>query len=618
MKKSTKQNQHELKRVLVVGSWAKEEITIENLKRDNSIEVFCYMDTQNPGISRRADDIRVGALDDVDAILTYAREKNADLTMVTTAAPLSAGLADAMIKEKLAVFGPTRQAAKLESDKAFTRNLMSRHVPEAIPGFKVCDTLEEALWFAESLKWRVAVKPVGLTDGLGVKVWGLQLNSEREVEDYIRQIREQSIGGDSRVIIEEKMVGEEFTIQCFVHGNQFIPTPAVQDFKKLLDGEKGPNTASMGSYSDNGWLLPFMNHADYREALQIIKKTLTAFNVETSGWCSGFLYGQFMLCSDGVRLVEYNFRPGDPEWMNTVTVMNDNLAYVVKELMDGKPPRPTFMKKATVCKYLVPPGYPGKLYQNLDIQLDDNHLEQNDVELFWSCGQTEDGKLNVGTERGAALLSRADTIYSAYQNIEAAVSGIKGKFHYREDIGSPKLIKSKIDSITKLTERDIQFPAVREDEFIEIRQFVSDCPPLEAYPDHVYKILLRYFGNSCVVAKWRKRIIGFVLGFISQTHGQSTYFLWQIGVAPYMQGSGLGRRLLAKVEKTATNLGCQRIELTIDPENRPSQKLFEKSGYSNISSKENVTVELKGNTAVKDYYKPGRHFMLYEKKLGGE
>jgi phosphoribosylamine--glycine ligase len=613
-----KRNRHEIKRVLVVGSWAKEEITIENLKRDSGMEVYCYMDTVNPGITGRADDIRVGRLDDVGDIVNYAGQKNADLTLITTAAPLNAGLVDAMIKENLHVFGPTRQAAKLESDKAFTRNLMSRHIPEAIPDFKVCETLEEALWFAENLKWRVAVKPVGLTDGLGVKVWGLQLENEREVEEYIRQIIEQKISGDSRVIVEEKMTGEEFTIQCFVHGNHFIPTPAVQDFKKLLDGERGPNTASMGSYSDSGWLLPFMNQADYQAAVQIIKKTLAAFNQETGGWCSGFLYGQFMLCADGVRLVEYNFRPGDPEWMNTVAVLDDNIANIINTLMDGKSQRSKFMKKATVCKYLVPPDYPEKLYQELDVKLNTLQLDNQDVDIYWSCGVTDDGRMNVGTERGVALLANAETINLAYQKIEKAVSTVQGNFHYRGDIGSPPLIKSKIDSVKQITKQEIQFRTAKETEFMEVRQFVSDCPPLEAYPDHVYKILLRYFGNSCLVVHWRERIIGFVLGFISQTHTPVTYFLWQIGVAPYMQGSGLGKQMLEEVENIARTLGCHKMQLTVDPTNQPSQKLFEKNGYSNISTDEGVTVEVLGNPAVKDYYKPGRHFMLFEKSIGGE
>ena len=603
------------RRVLVVGSWAKEEITIANMKRYPGMEVFCYMDTRNPGIRERADGSRIGRLDDVRDILAYAGEERIDLTLVTTAAPLAAGLVDAMKKENMPVFGPTREAARLESDKAFTRELVKQHVPGAVPGFKVCDTVTRALDFAAELNWQVAIKPVGLTDGLGVKVVGDQLADEKEVEAYIKKIHSKKIDNDSRIIVEEKMTGEEFTIQCFVYEDTFIPTPAVQDFKKLLNGEKGPNTASMGSYSDSNRLLPFMNQADYLRAIDIIRKTLAAFRRETGHWCSGFLYGQFMLCRDGVKLVEYNFRPGDPEWMNTVTILQDNIAGIVGKLMQGKTPRPSFKRKAAVCKYVVPPEYPYKLDEILDVSLDREKINGNEVEVYWSCGVEDGGKLKVGHERGIAFLARGDTIFDANEKVETAVSNLEGDFHYRSDIGSRQLIKTKIEAVKKLTDEEVGFRTANETDFLQVYHFVSGCPPLENYYEHVYKILLRYFGNSCFIAEIRNRVVGFVLGFISQTHSEKTYFLWQIGVAPFMQGTGLGNRLLAEVEKWTKEKGCQRIEATIDPENVPSQKLFEKRGFVNISQKEGKTVTVKGCTAVKDYYKPGRHFMLYEKRI---
>jgi phosphoribosylamine--glycine ligase len=608
-----------MKRILVVGSWAKEEITIENLKKNPDLEVFSFLDTRNPGILERADGIRIGSLYEVESILDYAREMNIDLVLVTTAAPLAAGLVDLLEKEKIPVFGPNREAARLESDKAFTRELMKKYYPEAIPGFKVCETTEDAVAYAKELKWQVAIKPIGLTDGLGVKVFGVQLNSEKEVEDYIREINTNRISGNSRVIVEEKMEGEEFTIQCFVYRDTFIPTPAVQDFKKLLNGEKGPNTASMGSYSDSGRLLPFMNRADYLQAVRIIKETLAGFKKETDQWCCGFLYGQFMLCKDGIKLVEYNFRPGDPEWMNTVITLKDNIADIIGALMQGKNPQPRFQRKATVCKYIVPPAYPYRLNETLEVSLDKDKIDGLDTSVYWSCGLDENGKLNVGSERGLAFLAYGDTIVEANKKIEAALDAVQGDFYYRSDIGTPELTRSKVQTVNQLLGAEFRVRTAKETDFLDVYEFVSGCPPLENYAEHVYKILLRYCGNSCFIAEMRNRIVGFVLGLISQTHSQRTYFLWQIGVSPSMQGTGLGKRLLKEVEKQVTKLGCQRIELTIDPENIPSQKLFAEMEYCNISRNEGETLEVMGHMAVKDYYKPGRHFMLYEKILpGGE
>jgi phosphoribosylamine--glycine ligase len=608
-----------MKRILVVGSWAKEEITIENLKKNPGLEVFSYLDTRNPGILERADGTRMGSLYDVEGILKYAREMNIDLALVTTAAPLAAGLVDVLAKEKILAFGPSKEAARLESDKAFTRKLLKEYYPEAIPRFKVCETAEDAVAFAGELKWQVAVKPIGLTDGLGVKVFGVQLNSEQDVEDYIREIITHRISGNSRVIVEEKMEGEEFTIQCFVYNDTFIPTPAVQDFKKLLNGEKGPNTASMGSYSDTGRLLPFMNQGDYLQAVRIIKETLAGFKKETDQWCCGFLYGQFMLCKEGIKLVEYNFRPGDPEWMNTVITLKDNIADIIGALMQGKNPQPRFQRKATVCKYIVPPAYPYRLNETLEVSLDKKKIDGFGTSVYWSCGLDGNGKLNVGSERGLAFLAYGDTIVEANEKIEAALEAVQGDFYYRSDIGTPELTRSKVQTVNQLRGAEFRVRTAKETDFLDVYDFVSACPPLENYAEHVYKILLRYFGNSCFIAEMRNRIVGFVLGLISQTHAQPTYFLWQIGISPSMQGTGLGKRLLKEVEKQVTGLGCQRIELTIDPENIPSQKLFAETGYGNISRKEGETVEVMGHMAVKDYYKPGRHFMLYEKILtGGE
>ncbi len=299
-----------IKRVLIVGSWAKEQITIENISSNPDIEIFSYMDIRNPGIISQVKGYQIGSLYDISGIVNFALEKKIDLVIITTASPLSIGLVDALEENHILAFGPVRLAARLEADKEFTRKLLKKYMPSAIPEFKVFEDPEIAIDYAEKLHWKVAVKPIGLTEGLGVRVFGEQLKDENEVKWYIRHVNNKKIGGSSKVIIEEKIEGEEFTVQCFVHGDQIIPTPAVQDFKKLLPEEKGPNTASMGSYSQQGYLLPFMEEKDYEKALEIIRGTLDGFQKETGKICSGFLYGQFMLTANGVILIEYNFRPG--------------------------------------------------------------------------------------------------------------------------------------------------------------------------------------------------------------------------------------------------------------------------------------------------------------------
>ncbi len=439
-----------VKRVLVVGSWAKEQITIENIKKNTDIEVFSYMDTKNPGIITLANEYMIGSLYDVNDISNYAKEKKIELVIITTAGPLSAGLVDILEKEDILVFGPNKQAARLEFDKAFTRELMKKYLIYAIPEFKVFDNVDKAIDFAGILNWNVAVKPVGLTDGLGVRVFGDQLKTKEDVMNYIKEIYSKKISGSSRVIIEEKLEGVEFTLQCFVNGDLIIPTPAVQDFKKLLPGERGPNTASMGSYSDVGYLLPFMEQEDYDEAIEIIRKTLEAFQLETGKKCSGFLYGQFMITDDGVKLIEYNFRPGDPEWMNTVYTMDDNLLDVVISLLYGHKKELVFENTATVCKYIVPKDYPRRLNQTLNISLNEKQIREKEVAIYYSSGLDRQGNLNVGTERGIAFLAKGSTIFEAHKKVEEAISSVKGDFYHRSDIGTEELIKSKINYVNRL------------------------------------------------------------------------------------------------------------------------------------------------------------------------
>ncbi len=155
-----------------------------------------------------------------------------------------------------------------------------------------------------------------------------------------------------------------------------------------------------------------------------------------------------------------------------------------------------------------------------------------------------------------------------------------------------------------------------ENEFMKIYEFVSNCKPLENYEEHFYRIMLRYFSKNCLLAEVNDHMAGFILGFISQNEPKK-FFIWQVGVNPNIQGKGIGSRLVEGIEKKALDSGSERSELTVDPENTPSQKLFEKLGYSNISDKDNDTVIVNNKKSAKDFYKPGRHFIIYSKELTG-
>jgi diaminobutyrate acetyltransferase len=217
-----------------------------------------------------------------------------------------------------------------------------------------------------------------------------------------------------------------------------------------------------------------------------------------------------------------------------------------------------------------------------------------------------------------AFLSKMSTIAKANEKVESVITALDGTFHHRSDIGTAALIDSKVAQVKKMNRSNFEVRIAEEGDFLDLSEFVTRCKPLENYADHLYKIMLRYVGNTCFMLEnleSDRKIVGFVMGLISQTHTPCTYFLWQIGIDPTLQGKGLGRKLLEEIETPLKKRKCRRIEVTIDPENRPSRILFERMGYRNISKKEGPVVMVDGNQAVKDYYRPGRHFMLFEKWL---
>lgn len=437
-----------MKKILVIGSWAKEQITIQNIKKDSSYRVFSYLDTPNPKIISLADGYFLGNISDVKSILNYAKKIKPDLTLITTAAPLACGVSDELIKEGWRVFGPRRLSAQLESNKVFARNLMKKYLPESLPEFRVFESGKKAVSYAAENDFQVAVKPIGLTEGLGVKVFGDQLKSKEEISHYINQILKG--GKNKKVIVEEKIQGQEFTLQCFVGNKIILPTPCVQDFKKLLPGDKGPNTASMGSYSAAGNLLPFMRQSDYDLAFEIMRETIFAFENETGQKPCGFLYGQFMITKSGIKLIEYNFRPGDPEWINTVFILKDNIAEVAEHILAGKRKDLKFEKKATVCKYITPENYPYRLNQTLKVDFSPAEAKKEGVGVYYSCGQGKEGQLEVGSERGIAFVGADKAIPDAAARVESVIAKVKGDFFYRQDIGKSEQIKRKIKETKKI------------------------------------------------------------------------------------------------------------------------------------------------------------------------
>ena len=299
--------------------------------------------------------------------------------------------------------------------------------------------MEAACAYIDEYDGDLAVKPAGLTGGKGVKVIGDQVTAE-EAKAYLRD------ADYDRVVLEERLVGEEFTVQAFVANGEFRATPAVQDHKRAYEGDEGPNTGGMGSYSDTGSSLPFMRPGDYEAALDVLDAVVDALPDY-----KGVLYGQFMLTAEGPKVVEFNARFGDPEAMNTLPVLDTPFIDVLTAARDDESlPALEFSGEATVCKYAVPDGYPVDPDSGARIAVDEGSV--GDALLYYaSVDEREDG-LYTTTSRSFAVVGLGDSIATAEAEADAALSAAGDRVRIRHDIGTPELLEKRVEHMDELRE----------------------------------------------------------------------------------------------------------------------------------------------------------------------
>ncbi|TLZ86883.1 MAG: phosphoribosylamine--glycine ligase, partial [Methanobacteriota archaeon] len=262
-------------KVLVVGGGGREHAIVEALRRSQA-DIYAAMANQNPGIRRRSKDVLLGDVTDVERIVSWAKGHGIELAVIGPEAPLEKGITDALEAAAIPTVGPSQRAAQLETNKEFTRTLMRDHQISGLPQFWAIDNLAGFEEFVNDSDFEFVIKPLGLTGGKGVRVWGDHFSSKAEALAYGREILEKKIGGTARFLVEEKLVGEEFSLQAFCDGRALVPMPLAQDHKRAYEGDKGPNTGGMGSYSDADHRLPFLTTADVDRALETMTKTVEA------------------------------------------------------------------------------------------------------------------------------------------------------------------------------------------------------------------------------------------------------------------------------------------------------------------------------------------------------
>jgi phosphoribosylamine--glycine ligase len=424
-------------KVLLIGHGSREHAIAKALVKGNA-ELYSLMAHKNPGIAKLSKKIILSKLADFERLKELSSK--VDFAVVGPEAPLAKGISNVLADQGVPCVGPKIQGAQLESSKSFARQLLEKHRISANPMFRIFAGMEGIEEYFDEVG-RFVVKPDGLTGGKGVKVFGEHLQTRDDALRYCQQILEEH----EQVIIEECLEGEEFTLQAFVDGKRVIPMPLVQDHKRAYDGDTGPNTGGMGSYSCEDHSLPFVGEGVVDEAIQVMQQTVAAIKRETGVSYQGFLYGQFMLTKQGPKIIEYNVRLGDPEAMNVLPLLQDNFVEICWDIINGTLKHASFEEKATVCSYLVPEGYPSAPKRGEPITIGDVKTE-----LFYGSVHQENGRILTTSSRSIALLGVGNNLQEAHEQVVDSLDKIQGKLFFRRDIGTQELVSKRIQHMRRI------------------------------------------------------------------------------------------------------------------------------------------------------------------------
>lgn len=416
-------------KILIVGSGAREHALAKAIVRSSQLSELYYASTHlNSGIAALA---TAGTLK--ENVLAFAQEKAIDLAIIGPEQPLASGLADDLQHNGFAVVGPTQKLAQIETSKGYTRDLMKKYGINGLPLYRRFSTFNRHTEdFLRSLKDNYVIKADGLMAGKGVRVAGEHLFSLTEAKHFCQKL-------NGPFVVEEKLTGAEFSLLSFSDGQTLVHMPPIQDHKRLLTGDRGPNTGGMGSFTLANHSLPFLTPEDILAAQKINEKVITALQTECAAPYQGIIYGGFMKTSMGIKVIEYNARFGDPEAINLLSLLTTDFVSLCTAITSSKlhTLTLTFAQQASVCQYLVPQGYPDKPSQNDWLNL--QHVDDQEALYHASVIKEEKtGHYRMLGSRALAILGLADTLSQAKEKVARIIAGIQGNYYYRPDIGEEK------------------------------------------------------------------------------------------------------------------------------------------------------------------------------------
>lgn len=410
-------------KVLVVGKGGREHALAYACAKSPKVEkVF----TAPGNVGMEAISQRVDIADtDIAGLCAFAKENAIDLTIVGPEHTLSLGIVDEFNKNGLKIFGPTKDAAQVESSKDFAKKIMAKHgIPTA--AYQTFDNYEEACAYVKEQGAPIVIKEDGLKAGKGVTV-------ASSVEEALEALKIAFDIEGNKVVIEECLVGFEFSLMSFVCGELVLPMEIAQDHKCAYDGDTGPNTGGMGVYSPVKKITPEI----IEEAMEKVMKPMAKAMVEEGHPFTGFLYGGLMLTEKGVKTIEFNARFGDPEAEVILPRLESDFVEVILNIMDGKTTELKWDKDVTLGVVMASTNYPASSTKNALIE----GVDEVDSLVFHMGTKMEDGKLLTDGGRVLIVVAKAATLEEAYEKAYADVKKIKSdSLFYRNDIGKKDMV----------------------------------------------------------------------------------------------------------------------------------------------------------------------------------
>lgn len=409
------------KKVLVIGGGGREHAIVDALSRSAVVnEIFCA--PGNAGIGKQAVNVPIKD-NDIQGLKQFAIDNSIDLTVVGPEAALAEGIADEFRAAGLKIFGHTASAARIETSKEFAKELMKKYdVPTA--GYRSFTDFEEALAYVGSHPFPAVLKYDGLAAGKGVVIAKDMPEAEAALKDMLLDKR----FGKGKVVVEEYLSGPEFSFMCFVSGGDVCPMPLAQDHKRAFDNDLGPNTGGMGAYTG----LPFISGEDWQYAYDNIMCKVASAMVAEGCPLTGVLYGGLMKTAEGIKVIEFNARFGDPETEVVLPLLKSDIYDLFEAVAEGRAcPDPVWDEAVTMGVVLASKGYPGSYEKGYEI----TGCEEVDGIIYHMGTKLSDGRLLTSGGRVMMCVIKSDSLESARSKVYQEISKISCQnLFYRKDI----------------------------------------------------------------------------------------------------------------------------------------------------------------------------------------